>query len=355
MGIYRCHAYSLADKKKAVEEAAQTSVRATARKWCVQPCMIRAWRKRIAEKEVMPTNFHRKKTFGGKKSSLPAEAKQAIITHVEVAQARGIVCSTRLLRLNLLSKSLLDAQKPVSASNQQIRTFLHSAGYSYKKKTTSIPETRQCKMMCTSFVSYIVQQMMRFSIAPENTWNFDQTNIPYQYEQKKTIASKGHHQICKRGGKQPTQRASVMAGCNIAGKKSPPFLVWKGLTRGRISKALEEVNNQGACFDGTVFNGYTNFNRYAVNKTAWMNEALVLQWIELAWKHIAAAHPGPKMLILDDFAAHQCKSVYVELGKYETILEIIPGGLTGKLQVCICLLGFVCLSIKILSPLSKAL
>ena len=333
MGNYRCHGYTLADKKKAVEHAAKVSVKSASRQWDVQPKTIRDWRKMVAANPEMPTNFHRKKTVGGKKTSLSKDAQTAIVTHVELAQKLGIHCSTRLLRLNLLSKQLLDASKTINAMQQQIRTFLRASGYSHRKKTTSIPNTREVALMCKCFVSFIIQQMMRYAIPPENVWNFDQTNLPFAYTTEKTIATTGSDQVCVTGGKTPTQRATVMVGVNIPGKKSAPLLVFKGTKNGRIKKALEDVNKQGNIFDGTVVGGFTNFNRYTVNETAWMCESAMHEWIEFVWKPIAAAHPGPKLIMLDDFAAHQCKSVYAKFGEYDTMVEIVPGGLTGRLQV----------------------
>lgn len=69
----------------------------------------------------MPTNFHRKKTFGGNKTTLLKQAQDTIVAQLEVTQEIGIVCSTRLLRLNLLSQRLLDATKTKLALDQQIR------------------------------------------------------------------------------------------------------------------------------------------------------------------------------------------------------------------------------------------
>ena len=63
-----------------------------------------------------------------------------------------------------------------------------------------------------------------------------------------------------------------------------------------------------------------------------MNEEMMLTWIEKVWKPFAEKR-SVSMLIIDSCTAHLTSSVKQAIEELGTVLEIIPGGYTSKLQV----------------------
>ena len=63
---------------------------------------------------------------------------------------------------------------------------------------------------------------------------------------------------------------------------------------------------------------------------AWMDEAMMLEWIELVWE--PATEGCRAMLVLDSFSAHITHAVKQKLKDINTVPLVIPGGCTGKIQ-----------------------
>jgi len=63
---------------------------------------------------------------------------------------------------------------------------------------------------------------------------------------------------------------------------------------------------------------------------AWMDEAMMLEWIDLVWE--PATEGQRAMLILDSFSAHITPAVKQRLKEINTVPVVIPGGCTSKVQ-----------------------
>ena len=63
---------------------------------------------------------------------------------------------------------------------------------------------------------------------------------------------------------------------------------------------------------------------------AWMDEPMMLQWIDLVWE--PATERKRALLILDSFSAHVTNSVKKRLKEINTVPLVIPGGCTSKIQ-----------------------
>ena len=63
---------------------------------------------------------------------------------------------------------------------------------------------------------------------------------------------------------------------------------------------------------------------------AWMDEEIMLEWINLVWE--PATEGQRAMLVLDSFSAHITPSVNQKLKSINSVPVVIPGGCTSKVQ-----------------------
>ena len=115
-----------------------------------------------------------------------------------------------------------------------------------------------------------------------------------------------------------------MLGVSGSAHKFPPYVIFKGKPGARIKKELRKWED----------NGYFHGCFYGVQLKAWMNEEVMLKWIERVWKPFTASKNGLTMLIIDQMKAHLLPTVKRAIENCGTILEFIPAGFTSRLQVC---------------------
>jgi hypothetical protein len=101
-----------------------------------------------------------------------------------------------------------------------------------------------------------------------NIINMDQTNLPFDNPYKTTYARRGSRTVnMKTTGS--SLRCSVALAVTLDGRKLPPMIVFKGLPSGRIVKEFSDPKFHYPK-DGTV---------YAVQSSAWFDEATTLQYV----------------------------------------------------------------------------
>jgi DDE superfamily endonuclease len=113
-----------------------------------------------------------------------------------------------------------------------------------------------------------------------------------------------------------------MLGGNLDGGKLPPFIITfkgKNTRTGRIRKEIEKKDG----FPGDI--------KYGVQDRIWMDEPLMLEWIEKIWKP-AVKDNKQTYLIMDECRTHLATSVWKAFADCCTEIDLIPGGFTSKLQ-----------------------
>jgi hypothetical protein len=151
--------------------------------------------------------------------------------------------------------------------------------------------------------------------------NGDETNCDWAVPPKKTLESRGKKSV-EAEGATSSARSTVLLCVTASGVKLDPFLIFSGSKKGPIRvKELKELI------------GYPDGIKYTTQNKAWMDEETMLEWIEAVWKPFTKERLGLFLLILDEAKAHMTAKVVQAISKCRTILEIIPGGYTSKLQV----------------------
>jgi hypothetical protein len=178
-----------------------------------------------------------------------------------------------------------------------------------------------CSIIMEDFVSYIRQGIKRHGILPGNVVNGDETNCDWAMPPKKNFGKKGKKSVEAKGATS-SARSTVLLCVTASGLKLDPFLIFTGSKKGPIR--MKELQ---------ALVGYPKGIQYTTQGKAWMDEATMLEWVEVVWKPFTQSRPGLFLLILDEARAHMTANVVKSISNCKTILEIIPGGYTSKLQV----------------------
>jgi hypothetical protein len=127
--------------------------------------------------------------------------------------------------------------------------------------------------------------------------NMDQMPIPYSYHANKMLNLKGIKTVQGRSSTSDTKRVTLAVTVTASGKLLTPFLIFKGQENGCIAQCK--------------FVTYPAAGKYACQPKAWMNNALINEWIDIVlmpWKtNRDGNNPSlqPSILVLDVYRVHQ--------------------------------------------------
>ncbi|KAL7567499.1 hypothetical protein ACA910_009512 [Epithemia clementina (nom. ined.)] len=212
-----------------------------------------------------------------------------------------------------------------TALRQRVYRWVKSVNIVDRAVTHQAQKGDYCLQRINDWVAFIRQQIEVYNIKEENVVNFDETNVDFTLEAKRTLDRKGARTV-QSVSASSSSRATVMLGVSMTGHKFPPYVIFKGKRGGRIEE--RELANPTA-------NDYPSGMILTVQGNAWMDEQGMLLWIEKVWEPFVKSRPEDDLflLILDEFKGHTVGSVMHRLAELRTLVEIIPGGYTGKLQV----------------------
>jgi hypothetical protein len=132
------------------------------------------------------------------------------------------------------------------------------------------------------------------------------------------VHKKGDKNVTVRTSGNEKQRCMVMLCITADGRKLPPYIVFKRKTLPKVNVKVVIIQAQ---------------------ESGWMDQALVLDWINCMWqKRPEALLNLHSTLILDSFHGDTTEEVKKIWKSRNTDQVIIPGGLTSMLQlldVCI--------------------
>ena len=140
----------------------------------------------------------------------------------------------------------------------------------------------------------------------------------------KTLNIAGERSINVRASTGSTMRLTCAVTVSAAGDILRPFIVFKGKCDGRIAREFGNPEKSDFPVDCS----------YMCQDRAWMDEAVMLQWVKEVlepWsKHVP---PGiVPYLLLDSYKCHLMSSVVRAIQDLEIEVEHIPGGCTGLVQ-----------------------
>jgi hypothetical protein len=149
--------------------------------------------------------------------------------------------------------------------------------------------------------------------------NMDQTPIFFCMLPRTTLERIGSRTVNVRTPTASTLRVTVAVTITANGDMLPPLFVFKGKPGGRISRE---------------FTGYPSGGVYTVQDSAWMDESIMLIWIDqILIPYVATRPVGVEpVLILDAYRCHMMSSIVKKIEEAGVRLAHIPGGCTSVCQ-----------------------
>ena len=150
--------------------------------------------------------------------------------------------------------------------------------------------------------------------------NMDQTPVYFSMHSKRTLEKKGVRTVNVLTSTNDTRRVTVAATITASGDQLTPFVIFKGSPTGRI--ASEQVPT------------YDHTSIYDLQKNAWMDERVMLRWVDEVIEPYVATAPEDvvPVLLLDSYRCHIMASVVNKITKLGVEVIHIPGGCTGLVQ-----------------------
>ena len=150
--------------------------------------------------------------------------------------------------------------------------------------------------------------------------NMDQTPVYFSMAPKKTLAKKGEKTVHIRTSTSDTKRATVAVTICADGTVLPSVVIFKGKPGGRIEK--------------TEFATFPPNHQYHCQAAAWMDESVMIAWVDGPLKaHVEQAPTDVvPILILDSYRCHMMASVVHRIQDLGIEVIHIPGGCTSLCQ-----------------------
>jgi hypothetical protein len=157
---------------------------------------------------------------------------------------------------------------------------------------------------------------------PDYIINMDQTPVFFSFHSKKTLSRIGVKTVNIRTSMEDTKRITFAMSVTASGRVLKPYLIFKGKPGARIEK--KELVNYPPEWE--MF--------YSCQDAAWMDERVMLLWVELVLKpYVETAPVGIiPLLFLDSYRCHMMHSIVDAIQTLGVEVEIIPGGCTSLVQ-----------------------
>ena len=338
--------YKIADKLRHAEAAISSGwIRPTGRERGIPATNIRRWVSQSAKlreykDRIEPRNENTNKQGESLKYKLKGSGNtpafgpavdQGLLDFYHRIRADHFVLTTRMLLLEWkrIDPTSYNALTP-NASRLRMYRWIRRHQLAFRRSTHKAQQKHTALDKMEHFIEYVDSIRTRYNITDDRTANFDETNMPFGVEFKRTIAGKGSRSVPVIS---PTHsgRLTAMLGCTAGGEFMTPYIIFVGSSSERNGKIIRE------CGEPKKY-GLADDMFYNVQKKGWMDERCMLDFIERVWKPFTDTkrdEDGNRlmtMLILDEAKAHMTSEVRRTLAELNTFVAVIPGGYTSKLQ-----------------------
>jgi hypothetical protein len=346
------HSYSLLQKIAGVDLARAVGKKPAARELHIHISMLRTWckceeelRGLAAVRGVVASDTLRLKG-AGRIPLITTTTEQGLIDWFDIQRDKNSTTKDGPLKINMghcITKlcQLDNTLTIISRSNLRRRVWriFHRRRITDRAITHYAQKCRNNTGMIEGWQEYLREKMKIVGIPLSNVANFDQTNVMFCTESKRTLAHIGSKTVSALKG-DSTQRCTVMIGATATGEKFPPYIIFKGkdTINGTINRRLKQVDvvRQQQHLQPTqtidTHLEYPLSNFYAVQDNAWMCSKLVVDWVQKVFRPWALSKQQPTMLIVDEFTGHMTAEVRDAVADCGAFLEFVPGGYTWCLQ-----------------------
>ena len=298
-------AYTVGEKKAILEETKLYSTREVAKKYCMNEATIRRWRTQDLHLQRHKSG---RRYGGGHPLSYPIELEQDIVTWVLQRRDKNLAVSRNSIQL--FACTVISPHHPeFKASNGWVQKFMTRNNLTLRAKTSQsqkLPDTYDTDVR--SFRDFISRNRRR--LEPDFIMNMDETPFYFDNVPSKTVDIVGSKSVRVLTTGSDKKRCTVVLGISDCGVFLRTMVIFKG------KRKLNLVHP-----DSIIVR---------VQDKAWMDERLMIEWMELCVRPFTERKPA--ILVLDSFRGHLTKDVNAAMKKINVCPAVIPGGCTSLLQ-----------------------
>uniref|UniRef100_K7FJ94 HTH CENPB-type domain-containing protein n=1 Tax=Pelodiscus sinensis TaxID=13735 RepID=K7FJ94_PELSI len=251
------------------------------------------------------------------KSTAHPELEAKLVEWIAERRQQGGGVSIVEVRMKALTIAKMCANTArFKASHGWGNRFMNHHGLSVQCRTTitqKLPMNSDTKVL--QFQKFIRKLHKQHCYNLSLMGNADQTPLHFDNPDNRMLESKSAKTISIATTGYEKSRFKVMLACMADGTKVPPYTVFKCKTMPK-----------NVIFPNTV--------HVHVHPKGWIDEALMLNWLQTVWaKQLGGLMRKRSLIVLDAFPCHRMPSIKKRLQQYKTDLAIIPGGMTKMLQL----------------------
>ena len=293
------------------------SIRSICTGLSIQPSQYRRWKK--SEERLRAANPKARSLSYGGRSDLEEMENDLLIWIFELRE-QGMAVSIGMIAMKACELDRDFRNRTEHARYQCARRFTIAHRFAVQIKTHEsqrpLAEVAEEARSFVESMKPIVSEARR-----DKRWiiNMDQTPVFFSMTPNTSLDQVGARTINVRTSSGSTIRVTLAVTVTASGTTLPPLMVFKGKPNGRIQRAFGTY--PVGCF-------------YAVQERAWMDERVMLMWVELVLiPYVETAPPGIiPLLFLDSYRCHMMASVVTKINDLGVEVVHIPGGCTSLCQ-----------------------
>ena len=275
-----------------VNQEKQLSFRQFCHNHSVAPSNLRAWRRNIKmlKEAVMSKKSSNKTLNKGNPTSLH-HIKDVIMDWINGKREKGMALSTRMVILRVSRMDPTFRDKKIRSKYSIIRRFLRTNKVSIRRKTHEAQKhPRETQDLAEKFVVSTCPFLSQPNRDKRFIINMDQTPIFFSMVPNTTLNRVGERSVNVRSSSGSTMRVTVALTVTAAGGLLPPMFVFKAKPGGHVQRELRNFPEEAV---------------YTVQHNAWMDESVMLQWVDRVLKPWSETVPENVVpyLLLDSYGA----------------------------------------------------
>ena len=249
--------------------------------------------------------------------------EDVLLRYIFEQREQGMAVSTFEVVIKASSLSPEFSAKHFTARCSAVKRFLGAHSLVYRMGTH---ETQRRPEEVATEASEYMNLIRALLVGPHRdkrfVINMDQTPTYFSMSKKRTLEVLGVKTVHIRTSTNDTKRATVAVTITADGTLLPSMIVFKGEPKGRIAT--------------TELPTYTTTTRhhYRCQKNAWMDEVVMMDWVDVILAPYVATAPEHviPVLILDSYRCHMMASVVKRIQELGVEVMHVPGGCTSLCQ-----------------------
>jgi hypothetical protein len=269
---------------------------------------------------LIQTSKNKKAAHAGPLGQLKA-IKEPLLRHIFELHEQGVTVSTFQMVVRASQLCPTFGAKHFVARCSAVKRFVCALFFVYIMGThLSQRKPEEVEAEAKDYMHLIRQFIVGPHCNRRLIINMDQTPIYFAMSVKQTLELVGKQTIHVRTSTNNTKWATVAVTITADGTVLPSMVIFKGKANGHIAK--------------TEFATYPAPHRYCCQENAWMDEVVMLAWVDnILWPYVETAPDDViPLLILDSYQFHMMGLVVQMIQVLGVEAKHIPGGCTSLCQ-----------------------